>query len=233
MQRKVFGSVAPGRIVELYRLGTGDIGGAPGIPTDKVVAGFFSFFGFPRLADADAVRTAIVRGVETGLFAYATGRPELGDDGRYRLDRGRIAFERTVAEDEIDLDSGFLIAPTALPEPEKPVVVTVPAAGGRGDTRYPRIGGGASVLGDRENPTATATPAAEGSREITLSFSANRNELFNAWNALANLADAAGRISVRVQAASEAGFDEARIENSVLEPLRELGLIGDDHADRE
>ena len=89
------------------------------------------------------------------------------------------------------------------------------------------------MLGDRENPTATATPAAEGSREITLSFSANRNELFNAWNALANLADAAGRISVRVQAASEAGFDEARIENSVLEPLRELGLIGDDHADRE
>ena len=199
----------------------------PGIPTGKVVAGFFSFLGFPRLGDADAVRTAVARGVETGLFAYTTGRPELGEDGRYRLDRSRVAFERAVAEDEIDLDSGFLVAPAALPRPDEFAPMPAPAGG---DSDYPTSGGGAGVLGDRENPTATA--AAEGSREITLSFSADRNELFNAWNALANLADAAGKVSVRVQAASEAGFDEARIENGVLEPLRELGLIGDDHADR-
>ena len=257
VQRKVFGSVAPGRIVELYRLGadggpagrTANAPGrpgadgqidrgegrapAPGIPAGKVVAGFFSFLGFPRLGDADAVRTAVARGVETGVFAYTTGRPAFGDDGRYRLDRSRVAFERAVAEDEIDLDSGFLVAPAALPRPDEFAPAPVPAGGdGGGDSDYPTPGGGAGVLGDRENPTATATAAAEGSREITLSFSADRNELFNAWNALANLADAAGKVSVRVQAASEAGFDEARIENGVLEPLRELGLIGDDHADR-
>ncbi len=105
VQRKVFGSVAPGRVVELYRLGAGGPGGpadeaaetperlapgsadkhgAPGIPTDEVVAGFFSFLGFPRLGDADAVRTAVARGVETGLFAYVTGvtgRPALGATG--------------------------------------------------------------------------------------------------------------------------------------------------------
>ena len=131
VQRKVFGSVAPGRIVELCRLGAGgdpagktaDAPGrpgagahdAPGIPTDKVAAGFFSFLGFPRLRAADAVRAAIARGVETGLFAYTTGRPALGGDGRYRIDRSRIAFGRAVAEDEIDIDSGFLIAASALP----------------------------------------------------------------------------------------------------------------------
>ncbi len=281
VQKKVFGSVAPGKIVELYRLGAGDPGGpgastrrpgggnapndagaqlpgapgaptgkaagtparpdagdagAPGISTDKVVAGFFSFLGFPRLRDADVVRTAIARGVETGLFACATGRPALGADGRYRIDRGRIAFERTVAEDEIDLDSGFLIAPTALPAPAAAVTpapgdgdddVRYPTPGG-GSDRYPAPGGGAGVVRDRENVIAGTGLAATGLRDLTISFSADRNELFNAWNALANLADAAGKISVRVQAASDTGFDRAKLENGVLEPLRELGLIDDD-----
>ena len=49
-------------------------------------------------------------------FGYATGRPNLGDDGRYQFDWSRIAFERSVDDDEIDLDSGFLIVPKALPE---------------------------------------------------------------------------------------------------------------------
>ena len=235
VQKKVFGSVAPGKIVELYRLGAGDAG-VPGISTDKVVAGFFSFLGFPRLHAADVVRTAIARGVETGLFACTTGRPPLGDDGRYRLDRGRIAFERTVAEDEIDLDSGFLIAPAALPAPAAAVVpapgdgdddVRYPTPGG-GSDRYPVPGGGAGVVRDTENVTAGTEPVATGSRDLTISFSADRNELFNAWNALANLADAAGKISVNVQATSDTGFDRAKLENGVLEPLRELGLIDDD-----
>ena len=245
VQRKVFGSVAPGRIVELYRLGadSGPAGktapapghpgagahDAPGIPTDKVAAGFFSFLGFPRLRDADAVRAAIARGVETGLFAYATGRPALGGDGRYRIDRSRIAFERTVVEDEIDLDSGFLIAPAALPRPDEFAPVPVPAGD---DSDYPTPGGGASSAREGSDDPETVTPSAAGSRDVTISFSADRDTLYHAWSALANLADAAGKVSVRVQAASEAGFDEARIENGVLEPLRELGLIGDDHADR-
>ena len=239
VQKKVFGSVAPGKIVELYRLGASDAG-APGISTGKVVAGFFSFLGFPRLRDADVVRTAIARGVETGLFACTTGRPELGDDGRYRLDRGRIAFERTVAEDEIDLDSGFLIAPAALPAPAAAVVpglgdgdddVRYPTPGGGAGDRYPAPGGGAGVVRDGENVTAGTETAATGSRDLTISFSADRNELFNAWNALANLADAAGKISVNVQATSDTGFDRAKLENGVLEPLRELGLIDDNEAD--
>ena len=105
VQRRVFGSVAPGKIVELFKLGESD-SVEPGIATGKVVAGFFSFLGFPRLLSNDVVRKAIARGVQTGLFGYATGRPNLGDDGRYQLDWSRIAFERSVDDDEIDLDPG-------------------------------------------------------------------------------------------------------------------------------
>ena len=40
----------------------------------------------------DVVRKAIARGVQNGLFGYATGRPILGEHGRYQLDWSRIAF---------------------------------------------------------------------------------------------------------------------------------------------
>ena len=129
------------------------------------------------------------------------------------------------------LDSGFLIAPAALPEPEKPAAAPVSTSGGGDDdARYPAPGGGAGAIRERKGVTAGAEPAAQGSRDFTISFVADRNELYAAWNALANLADAAGKVSVRVQAASDKGFDAAGIENGVLEPLRELGLIDDDQA---
>ena len=150
VQRRIFGTVAPGKIVELFRLGT-DESSEPGGSPDTVVAGFFSFLGFPRLQTDDVVCKAIARGVETGLFGYATGQPELGDDGRYRLDRSRIAFDRAVADDEIDLDAGFLILPAALPE--RPVVTTV-AAGGASTGQagsYSETGGETTV---REKPDA-------------------------------------------------------------------------------
>ena len=223
VQRRVFGTVAPGKIVDLFRLGANAPGGF-GISTDKVVAGFFSFLGFPRLHSADVVRKAIARGVETGLFAYTTGRPELGDAGRYQLDWTRIAFERNVSDDEIDLDSGFLIIPSALPE--KPAAKTGPPDGAPTDDKsnFGETGGESEVretidAGGEQKPTVDAT------RDLTISFVADRDALFNAWNALANLADLAGNVSVSAKATSEDGFDKNKLENGVLEPLRELGLI--------
>ncbi len=58
-----------------------------------------------------------------------------------------------------------------------------------------------------------------------MAFSADRNQLFAAWNALANLADLAGKVTVTVKATSAAGFDPGKRENGVLEPLRETKLI--------
>jgi hypothetical protein len=60
---------------------------------------------------------------------------------------------------------------------------------------------------------------------VELAFNADRNQLFTAWNALANLADLAGKINVTVRASSDAGFDQNKLENGVLEPLKEMGLI--------
>ena len=59
-----------------------------------------------------------------------------------------------------------------------------------------------------------------------LSFAADRNTLFTAWNAMANLADlVAGQVRVTVEAESPEGFDKNKLQNGVLGPLREADLI--------
>jgi hypothetical protein len=58
-----------------------------------------------------------------------------------------------------------------------------------------------------------------------LSFTANRDQLYNAWSAVANLAEMAGKVEVSIRAESEKGFDKSKLQNGVLEPLREIELI--------
>ena len=155
VHRKVFGTMAPGKIVDLFKLGVPE-SGDPGIPTDKVVAGFFSFLGFPRLHSDDVVRTAIARGVETGLFGCATGRPALDDAGRFQIDRSRVAFERAIADDEIDMDAGFLIVPAALPEQPAATTGTTDDASAGDGTTYPKPGA-RPASGRSRSPAATGS----------------------------------------------------------------------------
>ena len=58
-----------------------------------------------------------------------------------------------------------------------------------------------------------------------MTFEADRNQLFTAWNAIANLADLAGKVKVTIRAESEKEFDKGKLQNGVLEPLREADLI--------
>ncbi len=216
VQRKVFETLAPGRIVELFKLGSA-AEEQPGIALAKVAAGFFSFLGFPRLKDAEAVRRAIVRGVETGDFAYCTGEPVLGASGRYEIEWSRVAFQRRIAEDEVDMDAGFLMMPTALPERPDPSPQIR-----EGPTPY--------VPSKPDAEVPQPTPAV-GDVLRRLSFKADRDALFAAWNALANLADMAGKVTVSVSVDETVELDRHSLENAVLEPLRELGLIDDEPGD--
>jgi hypothetical protein len=53
------------------------------------------------------------------VFGYV-GRnaPTLGTDGKYQVSASKIRFETNVADDEVDLDSGFIMLPLAIPQPE-------------------------------------------------------------------------------------------------------------------
>lgn len=121
LQRRVFETVNPNKIVELFKLGERRPP-TPGIRAADVVDGFYSFLGFPRLLSSAVVRKAIGKGVQEGLFGYYSGSiPTLGGEGKYQAPLARVRFNSTVGDDEIDLESGFLMMPQAVPLAAQPV----------------------------------------------------------------------------------------------------------------
>ncbi len=228
VQRRVFETVSPGKIIELFKLGEGN---PPtlGIKTADVVDGFYSFLGFPRLVSSAVVKKAIAKGIADCFFGYFSGStPALGSDGRYQVPVPRVRFNTAVTEDEIDLESGFLMMPGAVPATAPP-----PTTAGTEPTSVTAVGpGGGPPLTLTPTPGAptggpgTSPPGeAAAQKSIDINFSADRNQLFSAWNAIANLADLAGKVTVTVHADSAEGFDKGKLQNGVLEPLRESDLI--------
>lgn len=204
---KLLGPAIPGVVVSIGAKVPGT-----NFELDPITAAFD--IGFTRLVSLVPIQRAIVRGLKEGRFAFTIGAaPTLGPDGKFQVSWDRIRFETTIAEDEVDLDSGFIMLPTALPPKPvpKPPEVREP---GREPVQEPP---------PAVTPT-TETPG-EGAGRVVLTFRADRNTLFQAWPALANLSDLAGEVSVTVTAAPDKPMDKGKLENGVLEPLREIGLI--------
>jgi hypothetical protein len=58
----------------------------------------------------------LLTSVPEGIFAYASGgSPALGSDGKFQVNRDKVILGNPLADDEIDLDSGFLMIPAAVP----------------------------------------------------------------------------------------------------------------------
>jgi hypothetical protein len=160
-----------------------------------------------------------------GYFGYASGpKPAPGPDGKFQVTLSKVRFKAPVTDDEIDLESGFLMLPQAIPPASatgtEPINVvpgqeTQPAAGGTGTAVPPGI----------TIPGQPVTPKSAADKHVELTITADRNALYTAWNAIANLADMAGQVQVTIRAESEKGFDKSKLQNGVLEPLREADLI--------
>ena len=220
VQKRVFDSVTPGKVVEFFKLGDGT---PPklGITTGEIVNGFYSFLGFTRLISGKVVTRAIANGVEKRIFGYiGGGAPALGADCKYQVTQSKVRFDTTVALDEIDLESGFVMLPQAIPQPEPVPGVTPPA----GETPPGLLPPGQTPPG--ATPPGSTTPGAGAAQTaVDLSFTASKDKIFNAWNAIANLADMAGQVTVTVKAEKPDGFDKSKLQNGVIEPLREADLI--------
>lgn len=224
VQKRLFSRLNPVKIVELFKLGEGT---SPrfGIRAAEVVDGFYSFLGFTRLITSEVIRKTIAQGVQEGIFGYISGAvPEFGPDGNYQVQAARVRIGTSVAEDEIDLESGFLMLPQAIPQVEQPPVSLPVSASPPDGASAP---GAPPVVRDATStdtlPAISFEPSAQ--RVVEITFSADRNQLFKAWNAAANLADLAGKVSVTLRAEAEQGFDRSKLQNGVIEPLQEAGLI--------
>jgi hypothetical protein len=74
-------------------------------------------------------------------------------------------------------------------------------------------------------PASPGAPTAAEQSVVQLAFDADRNKLYSAWQALANLADLCGHIAVSVKGKVPPGLDKSELENGVYKPLREADLI--------
>lgn len=226
VQTLIFETLAPSKIIELFRLDESDAS-RMGVDLSEVVSGFFSYLGFTRLISKEVLTRCVAKGVKDGFFGYYPGRrPPQDDSGRFKLAPQQIRFKEVVSEDEIDLDAGCIMLPAAIPEPSQDDYAT-PAIDKGGAVNDGAGGDTPEVETDpqSDDDVPGPTPPIEAEKVVQISFSTDREGLFEAWNAAANLADLAGKITVTLKAESEAGFDESKLQNGVLEPLREADLI--------
>ena len=211
VQKRVFDTLTPGKVVEFFKLGEGT---PPtlGIRTGDIVSGFYSFLGFTRLISERVIAKAIAAGVEKRLFGYVGGGvPTLGNDGKFQVPLSKVRFNTPVPVDEIDLESGFVMLPQTIPQPAPtPGTITTPEQ--PPDVTPP--------------PITTSQPGTSALQtEVEFTFNADSKQLFSAWNAMANLADIAGKVKVTVRAENADGLDKSKLQNGVIEPLREADLI--------
>ena len=221
LKKRVFDSLTPGKIVEFFKLGEG-VPPKSGIGAGEIVSGFYSFLGFTRLTSETVIRKAIVRGVKERAFGYTSGgTPAAGPDGKYLVTPAKVRFDATIADDEIDMESGFVLMPQSIPQ-----TPPAPAPGAEAGSGQPPTSGPAQANPAVEPSKFSETPVTTGTQtSVELKFTADRNELFTAWNAIANLADIAGKVQVTVTAQNANGLDKAKLQNGVMEPLREANLI--------
>lgn len=228
---RIHGSVTPRKIAERVRLGESLVEGEPplmGIKASDVLESFFRDIAPPRLESASVLRKGIARGVSEGVFAYASGgSPVLGSDGRYQVSRDRVILGRSIADDEVDFDSGFLMMPQAIPEaPAAQPAGEAPVETGSVPPPSVLEGSAGIGVGTGTGPATTGTDAPGRKKRVAFAFEATREQVFKAFPAIANLADKSdgGKVRIRIEGASAAGFDPSWLRNAVDEPLEEADI---------
>jgi hypothetical protein len=222
---KIHGTLTPRKVIDRVRLGEPLAPGEParqGVSTKDVCDAFFGFLEPPRITSAGVLRRAICLGVSKGEFAYTSGTPTMGPDGKFQVPLSKVAQNRTTTEDEIDLAGGFLMMPAAVPvAPPGPVDpgVVVPPEPIDGPTP-PTTTGGPKPTGGGGGATVCTS--------IRITFPASRDDVFKSFPAIANLADKsdAGKIKITIEGQCAAGYDANWLRNAVEEPLDEANIDG-------
>jgi hypothetical protein len=226
---KVHGTLHPRKIVERVKLGEPLGPGEPprlGIATKDVCDAFFAFLEPPRISSAEVLRKAIGRGVAERLFGFCTGSPPLGSDAKYQVATSKVAFDRVMADDEVDLENGFLMVPSAIPAATPP-----PAGGGETGGGVPTLGAAPPAPSPGPQPPGLG-PASGGKPSVRtavrVSFPASRDDVFKSFQAIANLADKSdgGKINIVVDGQATSGYDPNWLRNAVEEPLDEASIEG-------
>ena len=236
---KIFGTLQPSKIVSRVKLGESLADGEPprlGISTNDVLDAFFSFLDPPRITSDVVLRKAIAKGVSDSIFAYCNGSPSLGPDGKYQVPATKVTFGRSISEDEIDLDNGFLISPSAVPVTQPATPTSGNSGGGyTGPTQPettidepPATASGSNAVGGSSAVGGGAGTGQKLRTAIQIVFAASRDDVFKSFPAIANLADKSdgGKITITINGQATTGYDPNWLRNAVQEPLDEADIDG-------
>ncbi|MBI3951052.1 MAG: ATP-binding protein [Acidobacteria bacterium] len=222
---KLHSSLHPRKIAERLKLGEVTSEGEParlGVKAAEIVEAFYRDIEPPRLDSATVLRKAIARGVAEGTIAYTSGLvPTLGTDNKFQVSPDKVVVGREIAEDEVDLDSGFIMLPATIPDAL--AVERVPGVPREdGTTVQPTPG---EPGGPLPTPEYLQGPG-RVMRVMRLVFGATRDQVFKAFPAIANLADKSdeGKVRITVEGTSVTGYDPTWVRNAVEEPLDEADI---------
>jgi hypothetical protein len=143
-----------------------------------------------------------------------------------------------MAEDEIDVDSGFLMMTGAVPLDIAPPPKACPRCGKSPcqctspPEACPKCGKSPCEC---EAPPVVCPTCGKSMctcqkvrTSIRIAFTASRDDVFRSFQAIANLPDKSdgGKITILVEGQSAAGYDPSWLRNAVQEPLDEANIEG-------
>ncbi len=134
---------------------------------------------------------------------------------------------RSIADDEVDFDSGFLMMPQAIPEaPTAQPTGAFPVDTGAVPPPSVQEGVAGRGVGTGTGPVTTGTDVSGRRKRVAFVFEATREQVFKAFPAIANLADKSdgAKVRIRIEGSSAAGFDPSWLRNAVDEPLDEADI---------
>src|SRR6516162_7276766 len=203
--------------------------GDPGTSLYAVGAGTVKI-SVPSVDGKDAVFNVLSNGAIFGEIALLDGNPRTADataltDCELFVIERRDFLPLMREEPEIALKMIELLCARLRRSSEQAIQIAVPSPSIPGPMAQSISG---SSGGGSEPTDAPASPGAQTTAEqsvVQLAFDADRNKLYSAWQAVANLADLCGHIAVSVKGEAPPGLDKSELENGVYEPLREADLI--------
>jgi CRP-like cAMP-binding protein len=185
----------------------------------------------PSVDGHDAVLNLLGKGSIIGEIALLDGHPRTVDatavtDCELFVIERRDFLPLMREEPEIALKMVELLCARLRRSTEQAIPIAVPSPPSVPVPMAPSTSG--SSVGRGESTGAPASPGTSTAAEqsvVQLAFDADRNKLYSAWQALANLADLCGHVAVSVKGEVPQGLDKRELENGVYQPLREADLI--------
>ena len=193
---KVFDTLTTRKLMESMKI-------QEGAETKNIVETFFSSPEFTRITDESVIKKAISKGVKDGLFGLTNREKVQVIDGKITVPRNQVVIGKEISGEEVDLSSGFIVSPGTIPAEEKKPEIPQPQKG---------------------EPKEPGEPKGEKIFHLTYDLKVNRTQLYKCFDALANLAEKSGELSLKIEAEAKEGIDPNWIRNAVEEPIEEAGI---------